>query len=143
MIERIVRHRERRPAGWRTVETPLALGAALRAEAREDRCVIVDCLTLWLSNVILADLPPSTDVAVIEPGPRFRAERADFLDALRAAAGEIVIVSNEVGMGLVPLGAVNRCFVDEAGRLNQAVAACADRVVWMVAGCPVYAKGAA
>jgi len=143
MAARIERHRAQRPSGWLTVEAPHALGAALRAYARADRCIVVDCLTLWLTNLILAEHDERDDVAAIEAGPRLAAERDDFLAALCAAAGEIVVVSNEVGMGVVPLGALNRFFVDEAGRLNQAVAACAGRVVWMVAGCPVYAKGAA
>lgn len=143
MSRRIERHRAHRPAGWLTVEEPLALGAALRAQARADRCIVVDCLTLWLTNLMLADHPEQCDVATIDAGPRYTAERTDFLDALRIAPGEIIVVSNEIGMGVVPLGALNRHFVDEAGWLNQVVAACAERVVWMVAGCPVYAKGSA
>lgn len=139
---RIDRHRANRPAGWVTVEEPLALGAALRTHARADRCLVIDCLTLWLSNLILADHPGCGDVAMIAPGPMFAAERADLLDALRSLPGQAIAVSNEVGMGVVPLGALNRFFVDETGRLNQAIAALAGRVVWMVAGCPVLAKGA-
>ena len=142
MGERIRRHRAHRPAGWLTVEEPLALGAALRTHARVDRCIVIDCLTLWLTNLILAEHPEDGDLALIEPGLRFAAERADILDALRAVPGQIVVVSNEVGAGVVPLGALSRFFVDEAGLLNQEVAALAARVVWMVAGCPVLAKGA-
>lgn len=141
MAARIERHRAHRPCGWLTVEEPLALGAALRAQARADRCIIIDCLTLWLTNLIVADHPGQCDVGSIDAGPRYSAERTDFLGVLRTAPGEIVVVSNEVGMGVVPSGALNRHFVDEAGRLNQAVAACAERVVLMVAGCPVFARG--
>jgi len=141
MDERIRRHRARRPAGWLTLEEPLALGAALRAHARAGRCIVIDCLTLWLTNLILADHPDGGDVAPIAPGARLAAERAYFLDALRASPGELIAIGNEVGMGVVPLGALNRFFVDEAGRLNQAIAAFAGKVVWMVAGCPVVVKG--
>jgi adenosylcobinamide kinase/adenosylcobinamide-phosphate guanylyltransferase len=140
MSERIRQHRAERPAHWNTVEEPLALGAALRTHG--DGCVIVDCLTLWLSNLVLADHVDAGDVQVIEPDRRFAAERADFLAALRSASGEVIVISNEVGTGLVPLGALNRFYVDQAGLLNQAVAALAGRVVWMVAGCPMCVKGA-
>ncbi len=142
MGERIRLHRANRPADWLTVEEPLRLGATLRAHARADRCLLIDCLTLWLNNLILADHPDDGEVAIVEPGPMFAAERADLLDALRTLPGQAIAVSNEVGMGVVPLGAWNRFFVDETGRLNQAIAALAGRVVWMVAGCPVIAKGA-
>ncbi len=142
MSARIRLHRANRPSDWLTLEEPLRLGAALRAHARADRCLVIDCLTLWLNNLILADHPGSGEVAMIEPGPMFTAERADLLDALRTLPGQTIAVSNEVGMGVVPLGALNRFFVDETGRLNQAIAALAGRVVWMVAGCPVLAKGA-
>lgn len=142
MDERIRLHRANRPADWLTVEEPLRLGATLRAHARADRCVVIDCLTLWLTNLIQIDHPDAGDVARLEPGPMFSAERADLLDALSGLPGQAILVSNEVGMGVVPLGALNRFFVDEAGRLNQAIAALAGRVVWMMAGCPVLAKGA-
>ncbi len=142
MTERIRRHRINRPASWLTVEEPLRLGAALRAHARVDRCLVIDCLTLWLNNLILADHPEDGEVALVERGPMFAAEHADLLDALRTLPGHAIAVSNEVGMGVVPLGALNRFFVDETGRLNQAIAALAGRVVWMVAGCSVVAKGA-
>jgi adenosylcobinamide kinase / adenosylcobinamide-phosphate guanylyltransferase len=144
MEERIRRHRARRPAGWLTVEEPIALGAALRMQARAERCIVIDCLTLWLTNLILAEHSSSRvggDVAPVEPGPRFAAERVDLLEALRTVPGQMIAISNEVGMGVVPLGALNRFFVDETGRLNQDIAASADKVVWMVAGCPVLAKG--
>lgn len=141
MGERIGLHRANRPADWLTLEEPLRLGAALRAHARADRCLVIDCLTLWLTNLILTDHPDAGDVATLEPGPMFSAERADLLDALPGLPGQTILVSNEVGMGVVPLGPLNRFFVDETGRLNQAIAALAGRVVWMVAGCPVLAKG--
>lgn len=142
MGERIRRHRANRPAGWLTLVEPIALGAAVRAHARADRCLIIDCLTLWLSNVILVDRPEAGEVEMIESGPRFVAERADLLDALHTSPGQAIVIGNEVGMGVVPLGALSRFFVDETGRLNQEIAAFAARVVLMVAGCPILAKGA-
>jgi len=142
MRERIRRHRADRPIGWATVEESISLGATLRECAHANRCVIIDCLTLWLSNLLLADGTDGGDVTLLQPGSIMAAERAVFLDSLRTAPGSIVVISNEIGMGVVPLGALNRCFVDEAGRLNQEVAALSSRVIWMVAGCPVMAKGA-
>lgn len=142
MAERIRQHRAARPAEWVTLEEPLALGAALRAHAGRERCIVIDCLTLWLANLVSADHANIDEVGVVEPGPRFAAERADFLDALRTISGEVIVISNELGAGLVPLGALNRFFVDQSGLLNQAVAALAARVAWMAAGYPLWVKGA-
>jgi adenosylcobinamide kinase/adenosylcobinamide-phosphate guanylyltransferase len=128
MTERIARHRMRRGAFWRTVEAPLALAAALAAEVRPDRPVLVDCLTLWLSNVLLA-------------GKDSDAESAALLAGLRGAEGPIVLVANEVGLGLVPQTPLGRRFRDAAGWLNQEVAALADRVVFVAAGLPLLLKG--
>lgn len=130
MAERIAHHRARRPAQWRCVEEPLALADALRLHAREDRCVLVDCLTLWLSNLIGG-----------EDTLRFERERDALLVALPTLPGEIVLVSNEVGLGIVPLGQLSRCFVDEAGRLHQALAVQCERVVFVAAGLPMVLKG--
>lgn len=142
MAARIVHHRARRPSAWTTVEEPLALGDAILRASAPDRLVLVDCLTLWLSNLMFcgeADLP---DAGPIELPPRFELEHARFLQALAQAPGEVVLVSNEVGMGIVPFGAVTRRFADEAGRLNQATAAIAGRVVMLAAGLPLVLKGA-
>ncbi|MCQ4166471.1 bifunctional adenosylcobinamide kinase/adenosylcobinamide-phosphate guanylyltransferase [Tahibacter harae] len=130
MAARIQHHRARRPAHWGLSETPLALGAALRREARAGRCLLVDCLTLWLSNLLCRD-----DAAL------FAAERAELLDALAQLPGELVLVSNEVGQGVVPLGELSRRFVDEAGRLHQDIAARCERVILTVAGLPLVLKG--
>ncbi len=144
MSARIRHHRERRPAHWQTVEEELALADTLRAACAPGRIVLVDCLTLWLSNLLFSDgreWPEVGDVALPE---RFHAEREALLALLDGgAAGDIVFVSNEVGMGIVPWGALSRCFADEAGRLNQAVAARADHVVFVAAGLPLVLKGAA
>ena len=119
MGARITHHRARRPAGWRTVEEPLLLAAALRRAAAPDTCLLVDCLTLWLTNVLLAARDAEID---------------RLLDALPELPGRIILVSNEVGWGIVPENALARRFRDEQGRLNQQVAALADRVTLVAAG---------
>jgi adenosylcobinamide kinase/adenosylcobinamide-phosphate guanylyltransferase len=130
MAARIAHHRARRPSHWLSVEEPLALADVLRAQARPERCVLVDCLTLWLSNLLGHD-----DAA------RFARERAALLDALPALPGTVLLVSNEVGSGVVPMGELSRRFVDEAGRLHQALAAVCERVLFVAAGLPLALKG--
>lgn len=127
MAERIAAHRARRSPFWRTIEAPLALAEVIIAEAVGDRPLLVDCLTLWLSNLLLA-------------GRRAEDEARALCGALRQAAGPIVLVSNEVGMGLVPQTPLGREFRDAAGWLNQEVAALADRVVFVAAGLPLILK---
>jgi adenosylcobinamide kinase/adenosylcobinamide-phosphate guanylyltransferase len=121
MQERIRHHRIRRGEAWTTVEEPLELAAALEREAHADRAVLVDCLTLWLSNLLLAE----RDI---------EAEAAALFETLGGCAGPIVMVSNEVGQGIVPENALARRFRDEAGRLHQGIAAVADSVVFVTAG---------
>jgi adenosylcobinamide kinase / adenosylcobinamide-phosphate guanylyltransferase len=128
MAERIAAHRARRGAFWRTVEVPLALAQTITTETARERPLLVDCLTLWLSNLLLAG--KYADAAV-----------AALCGALREAEGAVVLVSNEVGMGLVPETPLGRRFRDAAGRLNQDVAALADRVVFVAAGLPLALKG--
>ena len=130
MAQRIAHHRAARPAQWACVEEPLALADALRRHACEDRCLLVDCLTLWLSNLLLA-----------ADGVRFERERDALLTLLPALPGDIVLVGNEVGHGIVPMGALSRRFVDESGRLHQSVAAKCERVLLVVAGLPLVLKG--
>lgn len=128
MAERIDRHRSDRDAeGWRTVEEPLDLPAVIGREAGPGRALLVDCLTLWLSNVMLRD----GDVAM---------QQAGLLTALRGAGGPVVLVSNEIGLGLVPETPLGRRFRDAQGRLNQAVAATVPRVVFVAAGLPLVLK---
>ena len=141
MAARIRRHQDDRPAGWRTVEAPVALADALRAEAAPERCVIVDCLTLWLSN-LLADAHTLPAGASAEDLPLFRRERDALLAVLPTLPGRILFVANEVGLGLVPETPLGRLFRDEAGRLNQAVAALCPRVVFVAAGLPLVLKQA-
>jgi len=128
MAARIAAHRSRRGAFWRTVEAPLALAAAIRAEADPERPLLIDCLTLWLSNLMMARAPIDEEFATLRM-------------ALRDAAGPIVLVANEVGLGLVPETPLGRDFRDAAGRLNQEIAALADRVVFVAAGLPLVLKG--
>ncbi|MBD5804736.1 Bifunctional adenosylcobalamin biosynthesis protein CobP [Azoarcus sp. Aa7] len=142
MKTRIRRHRNDRPTGWRTVETPVALATALAREAADGRCVIVDCLTLWLSN-LMADAGKLADPAAGELPPALRAERAALLETLPTLRGEVLLVANEVGLGLVPDTALGRFFRDEAGRLNQMVAAACERVTFVAAGLPLALKGGA
>ncbi|MGF6276330.1 adenosylcobinamide kinase/adenosylcobinamide-phosphate guanylyltransferase [Massilia sp. UYP11] len=143
MATRIAHHRERRPPEWRTVEEELALAPTLRDWCAPQRLVLVDCLTLWLSNLMFCDGRDYPEVGAIELPPRFHQERAALLALLDAGpAGDVIFVSNEVGMGIVPWGAISRSFADEAGRLNQAVAARADRAVLVAAGLPLVLKGA-
>ncbi|RZI41193.1 bifunctional adenosylcobinamide kinase/adenosylcobinamide-phosphate guanylyltransferase [Herbaspirillum sp. HC18] len=141
MANRIAHHRARRNQEWITVEESLALGDALKEWSVPDQLVLVDCLTVWLSNLLFFEPRDYPEVGRIEPPERFRIERESFLNALEQADGDVVLVSNEVGMGIVPQGAISRWFVDEAGRLNQAVAARCERAVWVAAGLPLVLKG--
>jgi adenosylcobinamide kinase/adenosylcobinamide-phosphate guanylyltransferase len=143
MATRIAHHRERRPPGWRTVEEELALAQVLRDWCAPQRLVLVDCLTLWLSNLMFCDGRDYPEVGAVDLPACFHQERAALLDLLDGELpGDLVLVSNEVGMGIVPWGAISRSFADEAGRLNQAVAARADRAVLVAAGLPLVLKGA-
>lgn len=129
MAARIARHRAERPAHWRTVEEPLRLAAVLRRLASPESCVVVDCLTLWLSNLLLA-----------ADAPLLERETAALLEALPALPGDVILVANEVGLGIVPENALARRFRDEAGRLNQAVAAVCERITFVAAGLPLVLK---
>jgi adenosylcobinamide kinase/adenosylcobinamide-phosphate guanylyltransferase len=124
MRERIAHHRARRAEGWLTRETPLELAAALRDCQHP---ILVDCLTLWLTNVMLA-------------GKDVPAETAELTAAAQTAQAPVVFVANEVGLGIVPDNALARAFRDHAGRLNQEVAKIASRVVFMAAGLPLALK---
>lgn len=131
MAARIVHHRQRRPAHWALVEEPLQLARVLREQAGAQRCLLVDCLTLWLTNLLMLEDPA-----------RLAEERDAFLECLGELPGRVILVSNETGLGVVPLGELTRRYVDEAGWLHQAVADQAERVTFMVAGLPMTLKGA-
>ncbi|PPR26812.1 MAG: Bifunctional adenosylcobalamin biosynthesis protein CobP [Alphaproteobacteria bacterium MarineAlpha10_Bin1] len=127
MAARIAEHQARRGDNWQTVEQPLDLVAALQAHSGANSAVLVDCLTLWLSNLMAA----SRDIAE---------ETRQLVRTLSGLEGHAVLVSNEVGQGIVPENAVAREFRDHAGRLNQAVAAAVDEVVLITAGLPQRLK---
>lgn len=121
MEGRIARHRAERDPRWTTIEEPLELAACLQAHARPDRVMLVECLTLWLTNMMVAE----KDVA---------AASAELVEVLPTLPGRIVLVSNEVGQGIVPTNAMARAFVDHAGRLHQRIAAVATAVTFVAAG---------
>jgi adenosylcobinamide kinase/adenosylcobinamide-phosphate guanylyltransferase len=126
MAERVALHKQQRGPAWETVEEPVDLPAVLQ-RYRDGRPVLVDCLTLWLTNVLLAE--HDIDGA-----------SAALIEALSGCPGPVVCVSNEVGLGIVPDNALARRFRDAAGRLNQQVAAVADRVEFVAAGLPMVLK---
>jgi adenosylcobinamide kinase/adenosylcobinamide-phosphate guanylyltransferase len=130
MADRIRAHRERRGPGWETIEEPLDLAGALERHATADGPVLVDCLTLWLSNLMADERDIDT-------------ETGRLIERLGALPCPAVLVSNEVGLGLVPATPLGRAFRDNAGRLNQRVAAAADRVIFMAAGLPLTLKDSA
>jgi adenosylcobinamide kinase/adenosylcobinamide-phosphate guanylyltransferase len=129
MADRIARHRSDRGDGWSTREEPLELTTALRAEARADRIVLVDCLTLWLGNLIFA----GRDVA---------RETADLAREIGRLEGPVVFVSNDVGSGVAPATPLGREFRDWQGRANQEIASACGAVVLMAAGLPIPLKPA-
>lgn len=144
MAARIARHRADRPATWRTVEAPTALAQALQQADAPGTVLLVDCLTLWLTQVLLADLPTEVDAATLQtlqPGPTFERERAALLATVPTLQAELLLIGNEVGHAIVPLGDFNRLFVDENGRLHQALAGLCDRVRFVMAGCVLPLKG--
>lgn len=126
MRARIAEHQARRGDGWRTIEAPVALPEAIRTEGGPKRALLVDCLTLWLTNLILGDhdVDAATDELVLALEP----------------AHPAVLVTNEVGLGIVPDSPLGRRFRDAAGRLNQRIAALADAVVFVAAGLPLILK---
>jgi adenosylcobinamide kinase/adenosylcobinamide-phosphate guanylyltransferase len=141
MARRIAHHCARRPPAWTRVEAPTQLAAALSAHAAADACLLVDCLTLWLSNLFFAgraaaqaEAGDAIDCALLA------AESTALLEALPRLPGRIILVSNEVGWGVVPMHPVARLFADEQGRLNQRVAAVCERVTLVAAGLPLELK---
>jgi len=129
MAERIRHHQARRPGHWQLVEAPMQLAEALHVADGPGRCIIVDCLTLWLTNLLLVG------------ESEFQAQRQALLDTLPGLVGRVILVGNETGMGVVPMGELSRRFVDESGRLHQALAVACDRVTLTVAGLPHVLKG--
>ena len=151
--QRVQHHKDRRPKHWQLIEAPHLLGEALqpqglspqnipaeagysyvKANSHAGTTIIVDCLTLWLAQCICPECAPPE-------GVDWAQQRAAFLELLPKLQGHIILVSNEVGMGIVPLGEINRQFQDEQGRLNQAVAGIANEVIFVAAGLPLKLKG--
>ena len=130
MRSRVFDHQAERGEGWETLEIPEALGKGIGDHSRPETLLLIDCLTLWVSNLL-----PTAD----EPG---RLDRAldELVSALASAPGPVILVSNEVGTGIVPENRLARLYRDLVGRVNQTMAGCARRVVWMVAGIPVTIK---
>lgn len=143
MAARIAHHRARRDPAWVTVEEAIALGEAIERHCTAGRTVLVDCLSVWLSNLLFSGGTSFPDVGTLTPPPAFEPQRAQLLQAVDRAAGDLILVANEVGLGIVPMGAVSRWYVDEAGRLNQALAGLCERVVFVAAGLPMTLKGPA
>jgi adenosylcobinamide kinase/adenosylcobinamide-phosphate guanylyltransferase len=129
MAARIEAHRRNRPPQWSVIEEPIHLTAALRAAARADGVVIIDCLTLWISNLLCCE---DTDA--------LRRESTDLIELLPTLPGDCLLISNEVGFGIIPVNALARRFGDEAGTLHQRLAVICDRVVLMIAGLPLLVK---
>ncbi len=128
MAERIARHKAERDPSWEVIEQPISIRSAIRNAARPDRIVLVDCLTLWISNLMAEQRAIDNEIQGLK-------------DTLQNAAGPVIIVSNEVGLGIVPENPLARAFRDHLGRANQAVAAAADVAVFMAAGIPLVLKG--
>ena len=129
MKARISLHQAQRDDLWELVESPIHLAAAIERHSAENTCVLVDCLTLWLSNCLLDD-----DKAL------WASEREALMQVVGEVAGPLIFVGNEVGNGIVPMGELNRLFVDENGRLHQDLAVLCDKVVYVVAGLPHVLK---
>lgn len=129
MARRIQHHRDERPTDWLTVEEPLALADILTAHDSDQYCLLIDCLTLWITNLL-----------VLEDSAALDAQVAQFERAVAATHATLIVVSNETGLGVVPLGALSRQFVDQSGFLHQRLAQVCDRVTLTVAGLPLELK---
>ena len=143
MRERIARHqtdRAERVPGMQTVEEPLALGETLARYSQPQTLVVVDCLTLWLTNWLM---PAENNEQNEPPAQAARVQIAMVLRAIENAAGPVVLVGNEIGLGVIPLGRDTRAFVDALGLLNQEMAQVCQRVIFMAAGLPMTLKGTA
>ncbi|MBL8270432.1 bifunctional adenosylcobinamide kinase/adenosylcobinamide-phosphate guanylyltransferase [Steroidobacter sp.] len=138
MQHRISLHRAERPARWRTLEAPTDLAQAVRAES-PTAILVIDCMTLWLSNALLQDFRDDAPTASLAT---WQTESDAFFQWLQAVRGDVVLITNEVGAGIVPLSSLSRRFQDEQGRLNQRLAALCDRVTLVVAGIALPIKPA-
>lgn len=132
MTARIAHHQIQRPSKWALCECPLQLAETLAHESHKPQCILVDCLTLWLNNQLFH-----------YPQQNFAQLFKKLINSLQNSQAQIIFVANEVGLGIIPLGEISRQFVDEAGRLNQAIAQRADQVFFIAAGLALQLKGAA
>ena len=132
IAQRVTRHKKDRPDHWITVEEPLALADKIQEWADPERLILVDCLTMWLMN-LLSDDSNQQEI-------QLHAEQQNLLEVISNLNGQLIIVSNEVGMGIIPLGELTRKYVDEAGRLHQALAKIVDNVTLITAGLPLKLK---
>ncbi len=141
MKQRIAHHQARRPSEWGLVESPLYLAETLRQHAAPDVCLLVDCLTLWLTNLLFAGQAANQAEAGKPVNcPLFEGEIMALIAVLPKLPGKIILVSNEVGCGIVPMASLSRLFADEQGRLNQRVAAVCEKVTLVAAGLPLVLK---
>lgn len=141
MARRVAHHRANRPAHWDTWEEPLQLARLLRERAAAGQCLLVDCLTLWLTNLFFAgEAAKQAESGQALDCPLLRNEILDLVEILPRLPGRIILVSNEVGWGIVPMERLSRHFADEQGRLNQQVAAVCKRVTLVTAGLSLRLK---
>lgn len=131
---RVSRHQAERGADWTAVETPIFLPEAIQDIGPDADVLLVDCLTLWVSNLMMEQTDPNAPKYLLE------AHTSRLIESLRAAACPVIVVTNEVGAGIVPDNQLARAFRDVVGKVNQQIAACADEVIWMVAGIPAKIK---
>ena len=149
MVERIARHqqdRAERVPGMLTVEEPIDLGEAIQTHSNPQTLVVVDCLTLWLTNLLMPHENAENslkNVSNTSLADVIRAQSASLLIAVKNLTGSVILVGNEIGLGVIPMGRETREFVDTLGRLNQDVAAACERVTFMAAGLPLTLKGQA
>lgn len=129
MAERIRHHQQRRDESWQTIEESIALADKLEQHSACDHCIVVDCLTLWLSNALMSE-----DTGL------WQREKNKLLEVIPALSADVIFVSNEVGVGIVPMGELSRRFVDETGWLHQDIARLSDKVVMVIAGLPQILK---
>ena len=154
MTQRIARHQQDRASrvpGMQTVEEPLDLAQAIQTHSTLQTMVVVDCLTLWLTNLLMPHDSESNSLKTAKNGSKkvsnmsfdqqIYAQAATLLIAIKQAPGPVVLVGNEIGLGVIPMGRETRAFVDALGRLNQEVAAVCERVTFMAAGLPLTLKG--
>ena len=149
MKDRIARHqldRAERVPGMTTVEEPVNLGEAVQTRSKPQTIVVVDCLTLWLTNLLMPHENAECSLKNrlnLPPDQQTHSQAATFLIAIKNARGPVILVGNEIGLGVIPMGRETRDFVDALGRLNQEVAAVCERVTFMAAGLPLTLKGQA